>query len=47
MSHASYTVRLIECRDNAIVGGKAANLGRLVRAGFFVHALAISYSYLL
>jgi pyruvate,water dikinase len=29
-----YTQELSECRDTSLVGGKAANLGRLVRAGF-------------
>jgi phosphoenolpyruvate synthase/pyruvate phosphate dikinase len=29
-----FTLGLADCRDNAVVGGKAANLGRLVRAGF-------------
>jgi phosphohistidine swiveling domain-containing protein len=29
-----FTQTLIECRETAIVGGKAANLGRLARAGF-------------
>ncbi len=29
-----FTLELAECRDTALVGGKAANLGRLVRAGF-------------
>src|SRR5256885_16863524 len=31
-----FTQQLVQCRDTAIVGGKAANLGRLVRAGFMV-----------
>ncbi len=30
----SFTQPLIECRETALVGGKAANLGRLARAGF-------------
>ena len=30
----SYTQPLCDCRDTSLVGGKAANLGRLVRAGF-------------
>lgn len=29
-----FTQELSECRDMSLVGGKAANLGRLVRAGF-------------
>ena len=29
-----YTQDLFDCRDNALVGGKAANLGRLLRGGF-------------
>ena len=29
-----FTLELAECHDTALVGGKAANLGRLVRAGF-------------
>ncbi|HZK80012.1 MAG TPA: PEP/pyruvate-binding domain-containing protein, partial [Humisphaera sp.] len=29
-----FTLGLADCRDNALVGGKAASLGRLVRAGF-------------
>ncbi|MDB5334336.1 MAG: hypothetical protein JWP03_5487, partial [Phycisphaerales bacterium] len=29
-----YTQELFDCRDKSLVGGKAANLGRLVRAGF-------------
>ena len=37
MSHARlFTQALIDCREKAMVGGKAANLGRLVRAGFAV-----------
>ncbi|MDB5291024.1 MAG: hypothetical protein JWL69_2265 [Phycisphaerales bacterium] len=30
----AYTQELFDCRDKSLVGGKAANLGRLVRAGF-------------
>ena len=30
----SYTQPLADCRDTSLVGGKAANLGRLIRAGF-------------
>ncbi len=30
----SFTQPLGECRDTSLVGGKAANLGRLMRAGF-------------
>jgi phosphohistidine swiveling domain-containing protein/uncharacterized membrane protein (DUF106 family) len=33
---AGFTQELIDCRDKSLVGGKAANLGRLVRAGFTV-----------
>src|SRR5436305_7391228 len=29
-----YTQDLFDCRDVALVGGKAENLGRLLRAGF-------------
>ncbi len=32
----AFTQALSECRDVAIAGGKAANLGRLIRAGFQV-----------
>lgn len=31
---AEFTLGLSECRDTSLVGGKAANLGRLLRAGF-------------
>ena len=35
MSRASVFIQpLIECRDKSLVGGKAANLGRLARLGF-------------
>ncbi len=30
----SFTQPLSDCRDSSLVGGKAANLGRLIRAGF-------------
>lgn len=33
---SQFTKRLEECADVVIVGGKAANLGRLIRAGFVV-----------
>ncbi|HVT90234.1 MAG TPA: PEP/pyruvate-binding domain-containing protein [Tepidisphaeraceae bacterium] len=37
MIHAQiYTQNLFDCRDKSLVGGKAANLGRLIRAGFTV-----------
>jgi rifampicin phosphotransferase len=29
-----YTQELFDCRDKSLVGGKAENLGRLIRAGF-------------
>ena len=34
----SFTQPLSDCRDTSLVGGKAANLGRLLRAGFPVPA---------
>src|ERR1043166_8006458 len=35
MSDAGPLVQdLVECRDKALVGGKAVNLGTLIRAGF-------------
>ncbi|HWE04072.1 MAG TPA: PEP/pyruvate-binding domain-containing protein [Tepidisphaeraceae bacterium] len=34
MQRMPFTLGLADCRDNALVGGKAASLGRLVRAGF-------------
>ncbi len=30
----TYTQPLVDCRNTSLVGGKAANLGRLIRAGF-------------
>src|SRR6185295_13478829 len=33
---AKYTNSLVNSRDSALVGGKGANLGRLIRAGFNV-----------
>jgi hypothetical protein len=46
-----YTRSLVNCRDSALVGGKGANLGRLLRAGFQVpggfvvntHAYRLAY----
>lgn len=32
--HGGFTQTLAECRDVAVAGGKAANLGKLIRAGF-------------
>ena len=29
-----FTQELFDCRDKSLVGGKAENLGRLIRAGF-------------
>ena len=34
MTTAAFIQELAECRDVALVGGKGANLGKLVRAGF-------------
>jgi len=34
MNTPRFTLGLSECHDTSLVGGKAANLGRLVRAGF-------------
>ncbi|MHB1035418.1 MAG: PEP/pyruvate-binding domain-containing protein [Pirellulales bacterium] len=34
MQSPRFTQPLAECRDTTLVGGKAANLGRLIRAGF-------------
>lgn len=49
-----YTKSLVDCRDTALVGGKGASLGRLIRAGFQVpggfvvntHAYRLAYTLL-
>jgi len=47
-----YTRALVDCRDTALVGGKGASLGKLIRAGFQVpggfvvntHAYQLAYA---
>ncbi len=52
MASRRYTRALIDCRDTALVGGKGASLGKLIRAGFQVpggfvvntHAYRLAYT---
>jgi len=52
MAPGKYTRSLVNCRDTALVGGKGASLGRLIRAGFQVpggfvvntHAFRLAYT---